>query len=362
MSLTSEHFSILRLIRTPHLGPQTFWKLMDWFQSAVRVIENWQEAQSVIKRKIELVPEESILLEIERTSKAGVQFLFFTDSFYPSFFHVLNDRPPVLTFKGDISFLSQRKIAIVGARNASAHGRKLAYLMAKDLGDHQWKTISGLARGIDTSAHQGSLASGTVAVLGNGIQTIYPEENKGLYHEISEKGLLLSEFSLEAEPHVGHFPKRNRLIAALAEGVVVVEAAYQSGSLLTATYGLDMGKDIFAVPGSPLDPRCRGSNRLIKQGAVLVESGQDILEVLDKTQWVLDLKRKEEKKKKPSVSREPNELCLLTYLSTIPMPLDELVELSHMQMNDLSSLLTDLELRGKVMRHPGNKISLALQG
>lgn len=360
MNLTLEQFSILRLIRTPSIGPQTFWRLMDQAPSATDLIKNWSEIQSKMRRKLELIPEKTVALEVEKIFKEQAQFLFYSDSSYPLSLQNASDRPPVLTFKGTLSLFNQKTIAVVGARNASSHGCRLAYVMAKELGSYGWKIVSGLARGIDTAAHQGSLASGTIAVLGNGIKTVYPEENKKLYEEIAEKGLLLSEFPVEAEPHVGHFPKRNRLIASLCHGIVVVEAAHQSGSLLTAQYGLEMGRDIFAVPGSPMDPRCRGSNRLIKQGAVLTESAQDVLEILDQTQWVQNYNKSFKTKKSSSTLKKSPPI--LEYLSTVPLSLDELVELAQLPLDQLSVVLTDLELEGKIIKHPGNKVSLALQG
>ncbi|HCI48854.1 MAG: DNA protecting protein DprA [Alphaproteobacteria bacterium RIFCSPLOWO2_01_FULL_45_8] len=362
MPLNVEQFSVLRLIRTHHIGPQTLWKLMAQFHSAASIVENWPEIQANMKRKIDLVSEKIVITEIEKTFKSEARFLFHSDPSYPASLHSVADRPPVLSFKGTLALLAQKKVAIVGARNASSHGCRLAYLMAKELGRFGWRTVSGLARGIDAAAHQGSLESGTIAVLGNGIQTIYPEENKKLYEEITEKGLLLSEFSFDTQPHMGNFPKRNRLISALVQGIVVVEAAHQSGSLLTAQYGLEMGKDIFAVPGSPMDPRCCGSNRLIKQGAVLTESAQDVLEILDQGQWVPHYKENREKKKKILASEKKNESSILDFLSTVPLSVDELADLTQLRMDQLSSLLTDLELEGQIMKHPGNKVSRVLQG
>lgn len=279
MNFTAEHVATLRLIRTPQIGPQTFWKLVRQFQSPIALIENWNDIQSKEKRKIPLVSEKEIFDEIEKTLKAKGQFLFYLDQLYPAFLTDISEAPPVLSYKGNLDLLSKKMVAIVGARNGSSHGCRLAYLIAKELGELGWTVVSGLARGIDASAHQGSLTTGTISILGNGLSVVYPEENKKLYESIGERGLLMSEFSFNTEPHIGYFPKRNKLIAALSAGIIVMEAANQSGSLLTAQYGLEMGKEIFAVPGSPLDPRCRGSNRLIKQGAVLIESAQDVLEV-----------------------------------------------------------------------------------
>ncbi|MDC0349295.1 DNA-processing protein DprA [Alphaproteobacteria bacterium] len=298
MNISSEQFSILRLMRSQNVGPQTFWALIKRFKSAQYVIENWHEICENSKRKMTLSLEKDVELEIQKTHKFGASFLFHTDASYPSSLKNVSNAPPVLSIKGNIDFLKENIIALVGARNGSTHGCKLSYLMSKDLGACGWKVISGLARGIDTSAHQGSLETGTISVLGNGLKTIYPEENTKLYEKISEKGLLLSEFSFDTEPYMGNFPRRNRLIASLARGIVVIEAAHQSGSLLTAQYGLEMGKDIFSVPGSPMDPRCRGSNKLIKQGAILTESSRDIFEVLDQEQWIAHRKEHIQKHKK----------------------------------------------------------------
>jgi DNA processing protein len=362
MTLTHEQFSILRLIRSQNIGPQTFWKLMKRFHSAASIIENWTDIQRQMRRRSELALEKTVVDEVEKTTKFGAHFLFYTDTSYPHSLRNSPDCAPVLSFKGHLNFLSQKKVGIVGARNASSHGCRLSYLLAKELGSYDWKVVSGLARGIDTAAHQGSLETGTVAILGNGIQIVYPEENKKVYEEISDKGLLLSEFSFAAEPHMGHFPKRNRLIAALVQGIIVVEAAYQSGSLLTAQYALEMGKEIFAVPGSPMDPRCRGSNRLIKQGAVLIESAQDILEVLDQPQWIHRYQQKLEKKKNLSSVHHQSDHSVLNHLSTVPLSVDELAELTRLRMDQLSPLLTELELKGHIKKHPGNKVSLILQG
>lgn len=361
MTLSSEEFSILRLIRTPSIGPQTFWKLHHKFSSAQSIIDHWPEVKSILKRPLPLIHETQVMEEVEQTLKKRAGFLFYKDNRYPVCLLENSDRPPVLTFQGQIDLLKQKKIAIVGARNASSHGCKMAYGMAKDMGEKGWSVVSGLARGIDSAAHQGSLKTGTIAILGNGINTIYPEENKNIQSEIAEKGLLLSEFPFGAEPHVGHFPKRNRLIAALARGIVVIEAAYQSGSLLTAQYGLEKGKDIFAVPGSPMDPRCRGSNRLIKQGAVLTESAMDVLEVLDSAEWLALYKNRTTIRKSEKISPlEPD--SLLSHLSVIPLSIDELAERSQLSLAQLSAALTDLELGGQITKHPGNKVSLTLQG
>ena len=361
MNLSSEQFSILRLIRSQNVGPQTFWALMNRFKSAQYIIENWREICTVSKRKMILSLKKDTESEVQKMHKFGAKFLFYTDEYYPISLRGVSDAPPVLSFKGNVGLLNESIIALVGARNASIHGCKLSYLMAKDLGACGWKVISGLARGIDASAHQGSLEAGTIAVLGNGLKTIYPEENVKLYEKISEKGLLLSEFSFDTEPYMGNFPRRNKLIASLARGIVVIEAAHQSGSLLTAQYGLEMGKDIFSVPGSPMDPRCRGSNKLIKQGAVLTESSTDVFEVLDQEKWIARRKEHIQKQKKHPTKIQKKTPSILEYLSAVPVSIDKLSELTQLPMYQLSPLLTNMEIEGQIEKHPGNKVSLILR-
>lgn len=362
MNPTPEQIATLRLIRTPHIGPQTFWKLLKRFQSPQLVIENWEDVQAKMKRQLSLIPERDIYDEVEKMIQSKGHFLFYDDSQYPSSLKINSDFPPVLSIKGSLDFLMRKSISIVGARNASSHGCRLAYLIAKELGSYGWTIVSGMARGIDASAHQGSLSTGTIAVLGNGLSVIYPEENKKLYNDMEEQGLIVSEFPFHAGPHVGNFPRRNKMIAALSSGVVVIEAANQSGSLLTAQHAVEMGKEIFSVPGSPLDPRCRGSNRLIKQGAVLTESVQDVLEVLDNSEWASLRKQNIDSKKKSSLFQKKETDFILPHLSVVPLSVDELAEITHLPVEGLFPLLIELELQGRIIRHPGNKISLALQG
>jgi DNA processing protein len=264
--------------------------------------------------------------------------------------------------KGDKNLLYQNSIAIVGARNASLNGNKLTYLIAKKLGEYGWKTISGMARGIDKSAHEGSLSSGTIAVVAGGIDVIYPEENQKLYEQICEQGVIVSECAMGIRPQAQSFPRRNRLISALSKGVLIVEASLQSGSMITAENALDQGRDVFAVPGSPLDPRCRGPNKLIKQGAKLVESAEDILanlmefsEVRKKHFEVPDLF---DSKDFPSSAMTRK---VMENLGGSSVSIEVLAEASSLTLREISSILTDLELEEKIIRHPGGRVSLRLQ-
>src|SRR4029077_8975860 len=199
---------------------------------------------------------------------------------YPPALAVIDDAPPLLSVVGDAQLLQRRAIAVVGARNASANGRRFARDIAGELGRNGFLVVSGLARGIDATAHQGALETGTLAVVAGGIDVVYPEENRALHEAIAERGVLIAELPVGTEPQARHFPRRNRIISGYSHGVLVVEAALRSGSLITARFALEQGRDVFAVPGSPLDPRCRGANDLIRNGAILCETIDDIMREL----------------------------------------------------------------------------------
>lgn len=353
--ISLELFSILRLIRSENVGPLTFHSLLRQFGSATVILENWEELPKKFQKKIRLASLPSIEEELENCLESGITLLTYLDPLYPELLKEITDFPPLLSTKGNLSLLRTPSIGIVGSRNASVHGCKLAHQIAQDLGEHGWKTVSGLARGIDAAAHRGSLEYGTIALLAGGINIIYPEENKKLYEEISEKGLLVTESAFGTAPQAPLFPRRNRLISGISKGVLVVEGAIQSGSLLTAKFALDQGREVFSVPGSPLDPRSRGPNHLLKQGATLVESFQDILQVFPKTSEVT-LKRPNFEEIKIDASPD----LILDHLSVIPLPIDELVQLTGLPLTALWPTLLDLEIQGKVERHPGNQISRTL--
>ncbi len=354
--ITFELLSILRLIRSENVGPLTFHALMRQFGSATVILENWEDLPKKFQKKICLAPFPTIEEELENCLESGVTLLTYLDPLYPDLLKEIPDFPPLLSAKGNLSLLSASCLGIVGSRNASTHGCRLAHQIAKDLGEHNWKTISGLARGIDTAAHKGSLEYGTIAILAGGIDILYPEENKKLYEEISEKGLLITESAFGTKPQAPLFPRRNRLISGLSKGILVIEAAIQSGSLITAKYALDQGRDVFAIPGSPLDPRSRGPNHLLKQGAILVEDFQDILQVFppisDEAPEPLSL----ETGKEPEVSID----SILDHLSAVPLSIDDLLQATRLPLTSLWPTLLDLEIQGKIERHPGNQISRSL--
>jgi DNA processing protein len=277
----SERLAWLRLARTENIGPVTFAALIARFGTAEAALEA-VPAMAARGGKPEFVipPEAEIAREFAALEKIGGAFLFSCEPQFPHGLAALEPPPPVLALLGHAHLLRADMVAMVGARNASALGRKLARMMARELGEAGLAIVSGLARGIDAAAHEAALDSGTVAVVAGGIDIVYPPENQALYDAIRERGVIVSEMRLGEAPQARHFPRRNRLISGLARGVVVVEAAERSGSLITAQYALEQGREIFAVPGSPLDPRARGCNKLLREGATLTEGAADVMAVL----------------------------------------------------------------------------------
>ena len=353
----------LQLIRSEGIGPKRFWQLLRQHSSIEAALNSLSNSYSYHKAADEVMAHQ----------QKGYHLLTAFDSQFSPLLRRLPDCPPVLSVYGDISCLKKPMIAIVGARNASLSGRQISFRMAQDLGSAGWKIGSGLARGIDERAHQGALATGTIAVVAGGIDCIYPAEHQTLYHKIKDNGAIISEMPLGTAPIAALFPRRNRLIAALSQAVVIIEAALKSGSLITADFALDVGVEIFAVPGSPLDPRCVGSNKLIKQGATFVENADDILNIIGM----------------PPISSLPNfhssspippKVGLETFATVKPS--STLKDLRHQLLIDLNltpiefeqlscqydcsptvlfSLLSELEVEGLILRHPGNRFSLSIK-
>jgi DNA processing protein len=265
---------------------------------------------------------------------------------------------------GHAPLLKREMVAIVGARNASALGRKFAFILAQELAGAGLAIASGLARGIDAAAHEGALAGGTVAVMAGGVDVVYPPENEKLYDAIRGQGAIISEMRLGEAPQARHFPRRNRLISGLARGLVVVEAAERSGSLITANYALEQGREIFAVPGSPLDPRARGANRLIREGATLTESAEDILAVLRPIMGSF-FREPESSNEHPAppdpdaLEREADRVRqkIEEALGPAPVAVDELIRQTGAPASAVVTVLLELELAGRCRRHPGNLVS-----
>lgn len=292
----------------------------------------------------------------------GVRYVALGEADYPKLLREIDDPPPLLAIRGKGEIFSKPAVAIVGARNASVAGMRYAASLAREFGEADFAVISGLARGIDSSAHRASLATGTVAVLAGGHAKPYPAENQALLESILENGAAISEMPHRWEPRARDFPRRNRLISGLAAGVIVVEAAERSGSLITARLAGEQGREVFAVPGSPADPRAGGTNRLIKQGATLVTSAADVIENLKP---MLGLSA-------PPVAREPKIVVpanpspdgdelrarVASLLGSTPVALDDLVRESKAKAADVQIALLELELAGRIERHGGGMISL----
>src|SRR5262245_7522359 len=277
-----ERLDRLRLIRSENVGPVTFRSLLRRFGSARAAIEALPDLARRGGRPtpLRICPAAQAEQELGAAERIGARLLATDDADYPEALAAIDDAPPLLYMRGDGALLRRKAVAVVGARNASANGRRLAEDIARDLGAVGFAVVSGLARGIDHAAHRGSLDSGTIAVVAGGIDVVYPPDNEELQREIARRGLIVAEMPPGVVPQAKHFPRRNRLISGLSLGVLVVEAALQSGSLITARMALEQGREVLAVPGSPLDPRCRGTNNLLRQGAILAEGAADVLAAL----------------------------------------------------------------------------------
>ncbi|HEC90824.1 MAG TPA: DNA-protecting protein DprA [Alphaproteobacteria bacterium] len=360
----SEKLDWLRLIRSENVGPITFYRLLEHFGSAAGAIEAAPELsrRGGRARPIKICAKAAAMREIEALESLGAKLIARDEPDYPPLMSKMEDAPPVISVIGHSHLLSKKAVAIVGARNASLNGRNFATRIARELGEAKFLVVSGMARGIDAAAHTGALDSGTVAVLGGGVDVIYPKENEDLYKEIAGRGAVISEMPPGTRPLARHFPQRNRLISGMARGVVVVEAAARSGSLITARMALDQNREVFAVPGFPSDPRARGANDLIRQGAAVCESAKDVLAVLDHGKSILrdrnplefqrvnpDLPAAEEVEK----GRSRIEECL----SPAPLTVDEIIRTCQLSPPVVCQVLLELELAGRLERHPGNKVS-----
>lgn len=309
--------------------------------------------------------EDDIARELDALAKLGGRMIANCEPEFPPGLAAIDAPPPLIFALGHVSLLQRDMVAVVGARNASALGRKFAHRIAADLGAEKLVVVSGLARGIDAAAHEGALANGTAAVVAGGLDVIYPPENEALYHRIKSEGVIVSEMPLGQQPQARHFPRRNRIISGMARGVVVVEAAKGSGSLITANYALEQGREIFAVPGSPLDPRAAGANRLIRDGATLTESASDVINGLKP---ILGHAFREGAEDSGSNLPDPAAIeadadCVRARIEELlgpaPVEVDELVRQTGALPAAVLTVILELELAGRITRHPGNRVSLA---
>ncbi|HWA29984.1 MAG TPA: DNA-processing protein DprA [Rhizomicrobium sp.] len=362
----TERRAWLRLARTQNVGPVTFANLIARFPSATAALA---EAPRLAKRgggdTLRVPSDDDARKELDALGKFGGRMIASCEPDFPKGLAALEAPPPMISVLGHASLLQREMVAIVGARNASALGRKFAQTIARELGESGLVVASGLARGIDTAAHEGSIATGTCAAVAGGIDIVYPPENQPLYDRIRAEGVIVSEMPLGQAPQARHFPRRNRIISGLARGVVIVEASEGSGSLITANYALEQNREVFAVPGSPLDPRAKGTNRLIREGATLTESAGDVLNVLKPIMGAAFREPDRGHAAAPSdtarIDAEADRVRgrIVELLAPSPIDVDELVRQTGAPVAAVLAVLLELELAGRIMRHPGNKVSLA---
>jgi len=377
-----EQLACLRLARSGGIGPVTIRDLVAHFGSAAAALDALPDLakRGGRARPLRLCSRSEAEDEVAALKRLGARLIARGDPDYPEALSAIEDAPPVITVKGRDDLLAAPKIAgaiaIVGARNASANGRRIAADMAAGLAGSGIAVVSGMARGIDTAAHLGAFAGaaedpaaagGTIAVVAGGIDVLYPPENGALFERLGTEGLIVAEAAPGTEPVARHFPRRNRIISGLSRAVVVVEAAVKSGSLITARFALDQGREVMAVPGSPLDPRCRGGNRLIREGARLVE---DFAQVIESLEGPLSANFKFHKNLQIehqhidiNILDEANKVRdeVLFLLGPSPVTVDELVRQCHCSPPVMGMVLLELDLAGRLERHPGHRVSLLMQ-
>ena len=356
----------LRLMKSEHVGPVTFRKLIARYgeaSEALKALPHLAE-RGGLRRSIRLYPAEAAEHDLERADDLGARFIGLNEPDYPPLLARIDSAPALICIKGRPELLQTLMIAVVGARSASAAGRRLARDFSSGLGRAGFTVVSGLARGIDGAAHEAALHTGTVAVVAGGIDVIYPPENEELQRTIGERGLLVSEMTPGTVPRAEHFPRRNRLIAGMSLGTLVVEAALRSGSLITARLALEHNREVFAVPGSPLDPRAEGTNRLIKQGANLATSADDVIDALSGL-----IARAEHEAPGPGgladedgiadfdAAGEDHRDKVWALLGPAPVELDDLIRESGLPAHIVNAVVLEMEMAGRIERHPGQRLA-----
>ncbi|MGE3873976.1 MAG: DNA-processing protein DprA [Parvibaculaceae bacterium] len=358
-----ERFDWLRLIRSENIGPALFDQLLEKFGNAGAALAALPELsrKGGLDRPIRIYSPAQAEAEIARAEAQGARFVGKCEPDYPPLLRHIDSAPPVISIIGNAELARREAVAIVGSRNASANGRRLARMFAAELAEAGYAIVSGLARGIDTAAHEASLPQGTIAVIANGLDVSYPPENAGLQQAIGRDGLVLTEMPPGAQPRDTSFPRRNRIISGISRAVIVVEAALRSGSLITARFANEQGREVFAVPGSPLDPRSEGTNRLIKDGAYLLTRSQEVLDAL------LPMHRgfRQEEPEGPSMKApDMTEIDhkarqdIIALLSPAPTEIDDVIRESGLSAQVVLGTLLELELAGKLVRHGRQLVSL----
>jgi DNA processing protein len=354
----------LRLIRSQNVGPRTFRALINHFGGARAALE----ALPGLARRggrgtaPQICSRAQAEREIDAADKMGARFVAVGETGYPRLLQAIDDRPPLLALRGNPGALARPAAAIVGSRNASGAGLKITQQLARGLGEAGFVTVSGLARGIDAAAHRASLESGTIAVLAGGLDRLYPPEHAQLADAILAAGIVLSEMPFGWEPRAHDFPRRNRLISGIALGIVIVEAAKRSGSLITARLALEQGREVFAVPGSPLDPRAEGTNGLLKQGATPVTEAADIVAALQpiigRELPAHELKSADDEPPEYDEPAPDERTRVIGLLSPVPISIDDLIRLSKTSSRVVRIVLLELEIAGRLERHGGGLVSL----
>jgi DNA processing protein len=357
----AERIDWLRLIRSDHVGPRTFHSLIRHFGSARAALERLPELarRGGAARPGRICSEEEARRELADCEPLGISLLAPGETGYPPRLAALEGAPPLLGVRGALAVLMRPMIAVVGSRNASGAGLKFAAKLAHDLGQAGFVIASGLARGIDQAAHRASLGSGTAAVLAGGHDKVYPAEHEDLLARMLDSGSAISEMALGHVPRARDFPRRNRLISGVALGVVVVEAAHRSGSLITARIAAEQGREVFAVPGSPLDPRAAGTNELIKQGATLITDASDVINaVAPILEGPIEL-REPDRTEPPDLEPDAGDRArIVGLLGPSPIGLDDLIRMASTTPGIVRTVLLELELAGRLERHGGGLVSL----
>jgi DNA processing protein len=352
----------LRLIRTQNVGPVSFRDLINRFGDARTALE---ELPSLIRKK-EIRPPtaEQVEAEMDYADRMGVKLICAIEPDYPTYLRALDPPPPVISVLGRLDLLHRPCVAIIGSRNASAIGQRFAGNLAAELGRAGYTIVSGLARGIDSAAHHGVIETGTVAVLGGGVDHIYPRENADLHAKMASNGAIISESPLGYRATARDFPRRNRIISGLSRGVVVIEAAERSGTLITARYALEQNREVMAAPGSPLDPRTKGCNRLIRDGAHLIENAGDVISVLESLRS-LDLQEPKSHYTPapfdPARAEADIEAAIIVVrrlLSPTPTPRDDIIRAAGLPLPIVTAALMEIELNGDATVEPDGRISL----
>lgn len=378
-----ERISRLQLAQSDNVGPATYQQLLELYGSAAEAITALPDLASGVTRgrRVKLYSRDRALRDVEKTHACGGRIMTHGEAGFPRLLAETVNPPPVLFVAGNSELLQQPTCAIVGSRNSSANGKRFARDVARELGQSGWIIASGLARGIDTAAHEASLDQGTIAVIATGLDVIYPPENGGLHAQIASGGCVVSEMPPGTQPRADLFPRRNRIIAGLAAGVVVIEAAMRSGSLITARLANEIGRDVFAVPGSPYDPRSEGTNKLIQDGAMLVATPRDVLDVLERSHLYAHGHSGEIQPQRQVISEQTghstatgetagttprtdamvddnHRQTVMDLLGPDPVEVDVVVRESRLPSRLVQMVIMELDLTGRLERHPGQRVSL----